>query len=609
MLIISEKLSSLHGGFASKMRLSKLSVLCVIDMTLLMVSVRLGQGLFRVNDELNIYAFAGSAVIGVLVLLVIGAYRSIVSTSDVKSEWWRFFVGSASAGLAYYLFSESILLLVIWVAFSGATLLVGIRFAGRLRFLRVRQKTGICIYGAGQAGLELKLLLESTGRKKVHFFLDDNPKIQGRYAGGVPVVSVRLLSDLLERHNIEELVVAIPSISVTERDNLLSRISSLSVEIRMAPNMSEILQGEKISSLRKIGVEDLLGRSSVEADENLLGASVHRKVVMVTGAGGSIGSELCRQIARLRPIKILILDASELSLYEIEREMLATAPSVEVVPVMGNICNKQFVDRALSLHKVNIVFHAAAYKHVPLVEANVLESVRNNILGTLILIESVEQYGVEKFVLISSDKAVRPTNVMGATKRVCELIVQARAEERKGQGLVYSMVRFGNVLESSGSVVPLFQEQIDKGGPITLTHPDITRYFMTIPEAAQLVLQASTLSTNGDVFVLDMGAPIKILELAKLLIHMNGYKVKGESIDRQEIEILISGLRPGEKLYEELIIDDNAQDTQHPKIKKALEVFVKWQYFKEDIVEIKGALALENEEAIRSILMRLAFIA
>ena len=544
-----------------------------------------------------------------MILLVIGAYRSIVSTSDVKSEWWRVFVGSASAGFAYYLFSESILLLVIWVAFSGATLLVGIRVAGRLRFLRVRQKTGICIYGAGQAGLELKLLLESTGRKKVHFFLDDNPKIQGRYVGGVPVVSVGLSNDLLERHNIEELVVAIPSISVTERVNLLSRISSLSVEIRMAPSISEILNGKNISSLKKIRVEDLLTRSIVEADEHLLGASVHKKVVMVTGAGGSIGGELCRQVAKLGPTKILMLDASELSLYEIEREMSATASLVELVPVMGNICNKQFVDRVLSLHKVNIVFHAAAYKHVPLVEANVLESVRNNIFGTLILTESVEQHGVEKFVLISSDKAVRPTNVMGATKRVCELIVQARADERKGQGLVYSMVRFGNVLESSGSVVPLFQEQIDKGGPLTLTHPDITRYFMTIPEAAQLVLQASTLSTSGDVFVLDMGAPIKIIELAKLLIHMNGYRLKGESIDRQEIEILISGLRPGEKLYEELIIDDNAQDTPHPKIKRALEVFVKWECFQEDIVVIKDALSMEDEKVLRSTLMRLAFIA
>ncbi len=590
------------------MRLFKLSVLIGLDMALLMLSVGLGSFLPGFNVEMDMYALIASAVSGVMILLVIGAYRSIVSTSDVKSEWWRFFVGSASAGLAYYFFSESILLVVIWVAFSGATLLVGIRFAGRLRFLRVRQKAGICIYGAGQAGLELKLLLESTGRKKVHFFLDDNPKIQGRYVGGVPVVSVRLLNDLLEHHNIEELVVAIPSISITQRDSLLSRISSLSVEISMAPNMSEILQGTKISSLRKIRVEDLLGRSSVEADDHLLGASVHRKVVMVTGAGGSIGSELCRQIAKLRPIKILMLDASELSLYEIEREMAATASLVEVVPIMGNICNKQFVDRVLNLHEVNIVFHAAAYKHVPLVEANVLESVRNNILGTLILIESVEQYGVEKFVLISSDKAVRPTNIMGATKRVCELIVQARADERQGQGLVYSMVRFGNVLESSGSVVPLFQEQIDKGGPVTLTHPDITRYFMTIPEAAQLVLQASTLSANGDLFVLDMGAPIKIIELAKLLIRMNGYRLKGESVDRQEIEILISGLRPGEKLYEELIIDDNAQDTQHPKIKKALEVFVKWHHFREEIVEIKSALGQENEEALRSILMRLAFI-
>jgi FlaA1/EpsC-like NDP-sugar epimerase len=376
------------------------------------------------------------------------------------------------------------------------------------------------------------------------------------------------------------------------------------VAVRTLPSLNDLAQGKvNVSDLRELDIDDLLGREPVQPNGLLLNLNTLGKRVVVTGAGGSIGSELCRQIVRTQPKQLLLVDMSEFALYQIHQELLAVADGVELVPLLASVCDEVRMHEIMDTWKPHTVYHAAAYKHVPMVEHNPAEGVRNNVWGTRVCAEAAARNGVRNFVLISTDKAVRPTNIMGATKRLAEMVLQALAEQRGTT--TFSMVRFGNVLGSSGSVVPLFREQIKNGGPITLTHADITRYFMTIPEAAQLVIQAGAMGQGGDVFVLDMGEPVKIIDLARRMVELSGLTVRDKADPSGDIELAVTGLRPGEKLYEELLIGDNPQATQHPRIMKAHEQFVAWPELQVRLQALSLAVGANDVPAIRGLLQQL----
>ncbi|EEZ71787.1 polysaccharide biosynthesis protein [Neisseria cinerea ATCC 14685] len=405
----------------------------------------------------------------------------------------------------------------------------------------------------------------------------------------------------------EKILLAIPSATQEQRRRIISKLEAYPCEVLTIPGMKDLMDGKiSIGTLKKISVSDLLGRDSVAPDDRLMNADIAGRTVMVTGAGGSIGSELCRQIIRRRPEKLLLFELSEFALYAIEKELreycTQNNTDTEILPFLGSVQNRTLLTRIMTAGQVSTVYHAAAYKHVPMVEFNTVEGIRNNIFGTLECALAATASGVRTFVLISTDKAVRPTNTMGASKRMAELCLQALAAE-PGQKTRFSMVRFGNVLGSSGSVVPLFEKQIAEGGPLTLTHPEITRYFMTIPEAAQLVIQAGAMGTGGDVFVLDMGESVKIIDLARQMITLSGLKPKTPEQPDGDIEILITGLRPGEKLYEELLIGDNVRRTGHPRIMTANETMLPWHELSALLDRIRAACDRYDQQAIRTLLI------
>lgn len=436
------------------------------------------------------------------------------------------------------------------------------------------QKTPVAIYGAGAAGIQLASALRQSAELSPRAFIDDNPALRGLIVSGLHVQSPDMLKSLVDRGKIERVLLAMPSISRGRQEAILSRLAELSCEVQVLPSYVDLITGkEALNNLRTVMPGELLGRDKVDLDIPDVAKAYSGRVVMVTGAGGSIGSELCRQLVGTLPAHIVLFERSELALYEIDRELrlLAETAGITVTTRLGSVLDARRVAEVMGETKTEIVLHAAAYKHVPLIEENELEGARNNVLGTQVVAESAQTAGVERFILISTDKAVRPTNIMGATKRLAELVVQdlqTRSERTK-----FSMVRFGNVLGSSGSVLPLFEQQIRRGGPVTVTHPDVTRFFMTIPEAARLVLLAGAYATGGDVFVLDMGKPMKILDIARRMIELSGSKVLEGGVG--DIEIEITGLRPGEKLYEELLIDDESlRATPHSKILRAEETML-----------------------------------
>lgn len=470
----------------------------------------------------------------------------------------------------------------------------------------VRGKIPVVIYGAGASGRQLLPALMQASEYFPIAFIDDNPKLNKAVIHGVTVYPSEKLEYLIERYGIKKVLLAMPSVSQSQRRAVVAKLENLSCEVLSIPGMSDLVEGRaQISSLKKVSIEELLGRDPVEPDKRLLAKNITGKVVMVTGAGGSIGSELCRQIIVEKPKLLILFDISEFSLYSIENEIAAICKNnkvdIEFVALLGSVQSEKRLVQIMSSFQVNTVYHAAAYKHVPLVENNVIEGVRNNIFGTLYCAKAAIKSGVEKFVLISTDKAVRPTNTMGATKRMAELVLQALSKEQNNTK--FCMVRFGNVLGSSGSVVPLFKKQIAEGGPVTLTHKDIIRYFMTIPEAAQLVIQAGAMGQGGDVFVLDMGDPVKIIDLAKRMINLSGLSIKSEENPDGDIAIEILGLRPGEKLYEELLIGESVQNTHHPRIMTATEVMLEWDNLNTLLNKIEIACNNFNYEYIRSLLI------
>ena len=432
----------------------------------------------------------------------------------------------------------------------------------------------VIIYGAGESGRQLLTALNHGDQFRAVFFVDDDPRVQRSVINGVQVMKPERIEQLIQEHDVSQVLLALPSVSAERRREIIDTLVRLPVYVRTVPKFTEILQGNaSVEQIQDIELEDLLGREPVPPHPELIDRCITRKVVLVTGAGGSIGSELCRQILLAGPSELVLLDSSEYALYNIERELRALLTSAkvdcELVPLLGSVQDRRRLLRIFNTFKVQTVYHAAAYKHVPLVEYNVAEGVANNIFGTWYAAEAAVEARVENFVLVSTDKAVRPTNIMGASKRFAEMTCQSLASAQLDTR--FCMVRFGNVLGSSGSVVPLFREQIQAGGPLTVTHPEVTRYFMTISEAAQLVLQASAMGQGGDVFVLDMGEPVKILDLARRMVRLSGYSVKDEENPGGEMEIHFSGLRPGEKLYEELLLGDNVSGTGHPMIMRAEE--------------------------------------
>lgn len=494
---------------------------------------------------------------------------------------------------------------IYWV--SAILYVVASRFLARGYLLRADDRNSdairVAIYGAGHSGMQLASALRAGREYLPVALIDDKKELHGAIIAGVQVWPSSALPRLVADKEIKEILLAMPALRKAQKKIILEQLEPLKIKIKVTPPITSLVNGElRVQDIRDIEIEDLLGRDTVEPDSNLISSCITGKTVMVTGAGGSIGSELCRQIVRLLPKRLLLLDMSEFALYSIEQDLQELNIDVDILPFLGSVLEAEKCERILRIFAVDTIYHAAAYKHVPMVEHNPIEGIRNNAFGTLVLAQAAVAASVGCFVLISTDKAVRPTNVMGATKRLAELILQAFSKTQHQTR--FCMVRFGNVLGSSGSVVPLFRKQIMAGGPITLTHPEITRYFMTIPEAAQLVLQAGAMGEGGDVFVLDMGEPIKILDLATRMVHLSGLEVQGDSGGGDGIEIQHVGLRPGEKLYEELLIGSNVVGTQHPLIMRAQETEIPWVDLRTLLAALDGACDQFDFEQVRALLLQ-----
>ena len=477
----------------------------------------------------------------------------------------------------------------------------------------------VAIYGAGAAGNQLVAALRMGRLMRPVAFIDDDDSIADRIISGLQVFKAENIQKMIDRTGAQELLLAIPSSSRARRREILGLLEGFPLHVRSVPGFMDLASGRvKVDDIQEVDIADLLGRDAVPAQAELLEHCIQGKCVLVTGAGGSIGSELCRQILSLKPTTLLLYEHGEFNLYsilsELEQRVNCESLMVRVLPILGSVRNPQKLLDVMKTWHVDTVYHAAAYKHVPMVEHNVAEGVQNNVMGTLYTAQAALQSGVANFVLISTDKAVRPTNVMGSTKRLAEMTLQALSQEiapvlfgdsakvSRVNKTRFTMVRFGNVLGSSGSVIPLFHKQIKAGGPLTVTHPKITRYFMTIPEAAQLVIQAGSMGQGGDVFVLDMGEPVRIVELAEKMIHLSGLSVRSEKNVHGDITIEFSGLRPGEKLYEELLIGDNVAATQHPMIMRANEDMLSWDELKDRLTQLMDAVRQDDYVLVRQIL-------
>jgi FlaA1/EpsC-like NDP-sugar epimerase len=550
----------------------------------LALALRLDTLTPHISVEL-ISSMAATTIASIIIFMRIGLYRAVVRFMAEKA-FVTLLIGS---GLSALTFATSSLLLQADIPRSTIIIhfVILLIFIGSPRlFIRAivsqMSKNGtepVLIYGAGHQGIALANSLMNSNTYHPCAFIDDNKRKQKTVIHGLKVFPASQLDELLESGQRKKVLLALGSASSSTRKRLLEQLASKKIEVLTTPSVNDIVSGKaKIEELKKVEIEDLLGRDPVPPRSELIQQCITNKVVAVTGAGGSIGSEICRQAILQKPNKLVLIELNEFSLYTIEQELNQLKANLnlelDIISILGSVQKEHRLKTIFETFKVDTVYHAAAYKHVPMVEHNVVEGVRNNVFGTWYCAEEAIKAHVKNFVLISTDKAVRPTNVMGTSKRVAELVLQALAKRQEDTR--FTMVRFGNVLGSSGSVVPLFHRQIQQGGPITVTHPDIIRYFMTIPEAAQLVIQAGSMGKGGDVFVLDMGEPVKIISLARKMIHLSGLSEKHEQNPSGDIAIEYSGLRPGEKLYEELLMGNNVEGTEHPRIMTANEIHLSW---------------------------------
>ena len=620
MLGVNVFLPKLVGPVLKLPRFAKRFIVLLLDASFCVLAVwfayylRIGQWVPLLGDPL--LAVLISISFALPVFIIFGLYRAIFRYSG-----WPALITVAKACAVYGVLYAA---LITTFGFSGVPRTIGIIqpilllvMVGAVRAFasywlggsyRQHLKLGalprVLVYGAGSSGRQLAAALRNSHQMRVVGFLDDDARLWGQSLNGLNIYKPSELPELVQTLSVTDVLLALPSISRTRRNAILNSIAKSKVLVRTLPSVVDLAKGKVTASdLRELDIEDLLGRDPVGPDIDLLKANIFQQTILVTGAGGSIGSELCRQVLSQYPKEIVLVDQSEYALYRIDEELKKRARELgiplnaqpNITPILASVRNEDLMREILMKHCPSIIFHAAAYKHVPLVEANFSEGISNNTFGTLILAKIAKEKKIPRFILISTDKAVRPTNIMGASKRMAEMVLQAlSAEKSLGMGnseTIFSMVRFGNVLDSSGSVVPLFRRQIAEGGPLTLTHPEVTRYFMTIPEAAQLVIQAGAMAVGGDVFVLDMGDPVKIADLAKHMIELSGLEVRNRENPEGDIEIEITGLRPGEKLYEELLIGENPEATSHPRILKAHEDFLPLDILEQKFEHLHSSLS------------------
>ena len=590
-----------------------IDALMVITLIFLAFSIRLGYWYIPTGNIFAIILF--SPLLAIPIFFSFGLYRSVIRFIGIKSFWS---IGQAVTlysvlwGLIGYMSSiqgiPRSVILINWML--GIIVIGGSRIFARWLFndkslKSSKDKKNVIIYGTGSAGIELSQSLQLSKEFNHLAYIDNNSSLDSTFINNIKVYAPNRIEYLVKKYHVRDVFLALPSISRKEKNKIISKLTLLSLHVRSIPSLYEMAEGKvRVEDLRDINVKDLLGRDSVVPNENLLRMKIVSKVVLITGAGGSIGSELARQIIFLKPKKIILFEISESALYQIDQELKNYKISdIKIFPILGSVVHKKKFQDVCDFYRVQTIYHAAAYKHVPLVEYNQSEGVINNSIGTMLAAQAAIASGVETFVLVSTDKAVRPTNTMGASKRIAELVLQALS--KTSNSTCFTMVRFGNVLDSSGSVIPLFKKQIRDGGPITVTDKNIVRYFMTIPEAVELVIQAGAMGKGGDVFVLDMGKEVKIYDLAVNMIHLSGLQVLDDKNPDGDIEIKITGLRPGEKLFEELLIGNNISATENKLIMRAEESMIDWKDLKPIINSLWEASSNSDQELVRELIIKI----
>jgi FlaA1/EpsC-like NDP-sugar epimerase len=567
----------------------------------------------KINDVTSL-AVLISVLLSIPIFWLMGLYKTIFRFQG-SSIIFTVFIGTFCYGLLYFTVISIYTIqgiprsigiiqpILLFLSISASR--ISIKFLFLSNFKKTKNKTNVLIYGAGSAGRQLLTSLDSNPEMKVVGFLDDNPQFHRQIILGQTIYNPIKIDKLINIKNIEIILLALPSITRQKRNQIINNLNKNKVIVKTLPSIQDIVEGKvSVSDIKDLDIDDLLNREQVKPNLELLSKNITSKVVIVTGAGGSIGSEISRQIIKLNPKKLILIESSEFALYKICEDLKKLNQSIKVTPLLINIQSQSNISSVFKIFNVDTVYHAAAYKHVPLVEENICESVKNNVFGTFNLAEAALNYNVQNFVLISSDKAVRSTNIMGATKRLAEICIQSLYDNQNQQSK-FAIVRFGNVLESSGSVIPKFKQQIKEGGPVTLTHPDVTRFFMTKAEATQLVIQAGSMAEKCEVFVLDMGESVKIRKLIEKMIKLSGLSIKDDKNLDGDIEIKIIGLRPGEKLYEELLIGDNPQPTIHEKIKKAQDPFIPLNKLKIDLDHLSNLIKENKIEKVKHMLSNL----
>ena len=606
-------------------RAAKRAAVVLVDVVLALVAMWMAFSLrlevWHWPTGTQVWAYMLGPVIAIPIFVRLGLYRAIFRYTGVDALY------AISKGIAlyalllfpllYWLFWPSVprsigilqpIFFLLLVSISRALArfwLAG--FGTPRRHPHQANQARMLIFGAGVVGVQTAAAIAMTRQFKLLGFVDDDPAKVGRTINGLPIFSPAQVPAMVDKLAVTDILLAIPSATRERRNRIIHSLRHLPVHTRTLPGLTDLASGRvTVRDFRELDVEDLLGREAVKPQANLLASRLQNQTILVSGAGGSIGSELCRQVLREQPTRLVLLDHSEYALYTLHRELQALCDTqyqgVELVPVLASVVNKSRIAWVFATYLPSTVYHAAAYKHVPMVECNPSQGIVNNVMGTLNMAQVARDSGVRNFVLVSTDKAVRPTNLMGASKRMAELVLQALAQSQASSATCFCMVRFGNVLGSSGSVVPLFRDQLLHGGPLTVTHPDVTRYFMTIPEAVQLVLQAAAMASGGEVFVLDMGEPVKIIDLARRLVELSGLQVRDSENPDGDIEFSIIGLRPGEKLYEELLIGDNPTATEHPRILKAHEDFMPWPELSAHLDQLQQAADSEDVQSIKATL-------